>query len=119
MLSEMEMKTLEERNKKVEELVKRYICEDDFNKESDRNSFIIRLRNTLLRNRCRSIKDVYEHKGEFRGATSKSSVSFKVIERMKKDYENVEFKRERLDEIDKEIRKLSEERKAILRDLES
>ena len=119
MLSEMEKKTIKTRCEKVENLVKRYIREDDFNNEADRKSFVIRLRNTLLRNNCETIKDVYEHKGEFRNAASKTSVSFKIIERMKQDYENVDFKKKRLEEIDKEIRKLSEERKALLKELES
>ena len=109
----------EEMISKVEELVKSYIIEDDFKTETDRTSFICRMRNLLLRNGCRTIKDVYDHKGNFRGASSKQSISYKIIERMKSDYEKVEFKKKRVEEIDKEIRKLSNERKALLMELEA
>ena len=109
----------EEKNNKVEELVKSYMIEDDFKTEADRTSFVSRFRNLLLRNGCSTIKDIYDHKGNFRGATSKQSVSYKIIERMKSDYEKVEFKKKRLEEIDKEIRKLSNERKTLLNELET
>lgn len=118
MLSDYEIKAIEEKNNKVEELVKKYIYEDDFNSKSEMQSFVLRLRNTLCRNRCETLRELYLHKEDLRGAT-KGSKSFMIIERMRKDYENVEFKRKRLEEIDKEIRKLSEERKAIMRELES
>lgn len=102
---------------KMQELVERFIDLEEWPGDSKRKTAITRITNTLLRNDCESMRDIYL-KDEFKWA-GKGTKTYAIIMRMKQEYSNDIYKRQRLAEIDMSIRKLSEERKMILMDMES